>query len=352
MDEERLRGLFESPLDEGRRTGKRTRRDQAPRGQRPPRQVRAERRRSWVPLLAALGIGGVIALAGFALAGGDDPVAAPSLPPAGTEAAPSTAAGPAGAFGVLPEGYHALNERVGARPERVLVRDDTAFVTLSLAVRSSLDPDETAGFSGGQWAARLRDGRTITAIGEFADPFARGVFTVAIPLQGSAAADIDSLDLTAEAFRSGTTHTDLIAIEGGLPWSGVPDPGGVPLEGELTFVVDRIDLDGEGGLLAWHFEEAEDVLGAVTATISMTAEAGFPAGFMSPRQSGSFLGFFGSATAPPELARSGVVDMVPIRLGRPSTVENVDVTWTIDWFSLVPTEATVPMEGVPVARIG
>ena len=151
-----------------------------------PELDRERRPRSWGPLLAALAIGGALALGGFLLADGGADKATGAAPPAPTSSAPPATTPAVAAFGDLPPGYVAVNDRVGARPERIMVREETMFVSFTTAVRSGLDPEQTAGFSGGLWTARLRDGRGVPAIGEFTDPFARGTFTLAFSLDGFA----------------------------------------------------------------------------------------------------------------------------------------------------------------------
>ncbi len=343
----RLQRLLESPLDAGAPTRKR--RASAPRA---PRRRESEEPagRSWGPLLGGLVAGGLLAIAGYVVAdGGSDPVPITTPPPTVT-APPVTAAAPP--FGDLPAGYHALNDRVGARPERILARDDALFVSFTTAVRNELDPDQTAGFTRGIWHAVLDDGRRIESMGEFTDPFARGTFTLGFPIDGYEPGQVTAVELSAEGLRSGLPHDSVIQIEDGLPWSGLPSQTRIVLEGDLSFVIDAVDLESEGGRLDWHLEGGEESEGAVSATLELTAEGTFPAGFMFPRSSTTFLDVFGSATAPDRLAREGTIELVADRVNRPSTVRTIVISWVIDWFSFVPAEATIPLDGVPLVTAG
>ena len=131
----------------------------------------------------------------------------------------------------FPTGYHQLNELVAARPERLLVRDDTVFVSFSTAVRAGLDPAGTSSFSGGLWRLSLDDGRSIDSFGEFLDPFAPGVFTLAFPINGYGVDDITEVQLTGEVVRAGASHVMQLTFDSGLPWTGTPDGNWIPLQG-------------------------------------------------------------------------------------------------------------------------
>ena len=331
MADDRFRDLLESPLDAGpeprrerRRTGK---------GDRP-----------WLPAAGALAV-----LGGFVLADDDS---APAPTTAVTTPVTVAATTPAEPFGRLPDGYIAIDDRVGARAERVLVRDDAVFVTFTLAVRRELEPTQTAAFGGGRWRLALEDGRRIEGIGEFQDPFAPGTFSVAFPAPEPSSRPV-AIELAGLALRAGGEHITGLSLPDGLPFTGVPERPRIQLADGLEMVIDRVDLSRTGGELEWHLEGPEQLDAVPTATVQFFAGGiQTPNLIMQPRIPATFLGFFGTAAPPPQPARRGVVELAEPGQGRGGAPNRAEVHWVIDWLSYVPAEASLPLDGVPVVTTG
>ena len=314
-----------------------------------PRRTRGERKdpgeqASWWPLPVAVAIGGLIALGGFVLTDGDDGPASSASPTTVAITVPTESSD-------FPTGYHQLNELVAARPERLLVRDDTVFVSFSTAVRAGLDPAGTSSFSGGLWRLSLDDGRSIDSFGEFLDPFAPGVFTLAFPINGYGVDDITEVQLTGEVVRAGASHVMQLTFDSGLPWTGTPDGNRIPLQGGLDFVIGEIRLRGDGGELDWHLEGDEEPGAVVAATLNFFNPGNnFSAGTFRAAVNTDFFSFFGAAIPPPTVERSGT-SILEGSLGRPSTVERGQLTWNIDWNSYIPAEASIPIDEVRLVTI-
>jgi hypothetical protein len=309
----------------------------------------------WTALVGVV-VGGLLVLGGYVVAGdGDADVGAVAT----TTSAPAPVTTSAAGF---PAGYSPLNERIAVRPERVLFRDDTVFVSLSQAVLTGLDATETAGVGAGDWEL-IAAGTTYPMLTELRNVNAPGTLTVAFAAPGVAAGDLEALRLVGEGSFLGTADEAIFDV-GGLPFDGPPGPWVIDLEPGAAFVVEEVVIDGDGGRLRWRLDGSA-ATGAVVAGVDVelfTAASPNAAAFMPPREFATFLGFFGSAEPVPLPTSSGVIELAPpiadsslptsVGFGGPDDVTGMRIGWTIDWVTMRPAAATVPLQGVATVEVG
>jgi hypothetical protein len=327
-----LRELLRSPLDEE-----------------PRRRRRTDTRRWVTPFLfiaaVAAGAGGVLAAAALTGAG---------EPPATTTAAATTTApvpiGPA-----LPAGYSPLGEGYGARVERVLLRPDAAFVTLSLAVDENHDPAETLGHQGGQWALEFPDGTTVRSTGVAFDPVARAAFTIAFPPleqdpSGAVLQLLMSAELHSETFTAAAAGTmAVLPAEGAFGFS--VNPSTFRLEGGGTLHLGSLFLEVGGGSLSWTLEGA-----GIAAHIdpSVVLEGAATTVMLLPND--PFWDFRNRmlSNPPPDLGLSGEVALQPLDLTTtdPGPDFTVTVSFVVTWATTTGAEAAIPIGNAVITEVG
>jgi hypothetical protein len=317
-----------------------------------------ERRRGigW-SAVAGAAVAGLLVLGGYLVAGDDGDGASMAAPTTTTVATPTTP--PPAAEPGFPAGYTPVTDLVAVRPERVLLRDGVVFVSLSQAVLAGLDAAQSSGLAAGAWEL-IAAGTTFPMLTEFRANNAPGTVTVAFEAP-VAAADVEGVRLVGEGFFSGTS-AEIDYEASGLPFQGPESPWVIDLEPGTALVVDDVSLRGDGGAIEWHLE-GDGTGGAVVSTTEVwlfTAASPSPAAFMPPQEFASFLGFFGSAQPLPQVARSGTVALAPpvpdsaptaIGFGGPDDVTGVGISLVVDWITLRPAAATVPLAGVEVVEV-
>lgn len=342
MSDDAFKELMKSPLEEPRRR----RRDSRKRAAEPRRGGSGGGGGSWVPALVGMVVGAIVVLAGYLVAGTDDP----ADEAAGVTTTITTTTTLAASNLGFPAGYTVVNERIAVRPERILQREATTYVSFSSVVAAGLDPDETAGLVGGLWELELRDGSTVTSEEDFFDPLARGTFTVAFPAVDTAA--ITGVRLVGEALRTTNGFTSEYAFDPPLPFAA--DQVDVfLLEDSLELQVDSFELSADGGRIEWHLEGSPDVVASVDLYVETEDGSGrVPGDTLFESQSSGFRRNFGTTIAPEPAARSGVIGLEPMDFGNPESTYAARGYWTISWISYLPTDVLVPIEDVPVHTSG
>lgn len=332
-EDDPLRSLMRSPLEE----------------EAPAREPRGD----LMLILGSVAVGGLLVLGGYLVAGGDDPTpsaATTTTPPATTS---TTAVGTLG----FPPDYVQVNDRVAVRAERVLIRDDIVYVSLSQAVLAGLDATETAGFGRGDWTLQAA-GSEFPMVAEFRNIGAPGTFTVAFDAAGLVAGSLENLVLSAEGVLAGGSNEVLtIDAPDGLPLLLAPESMSIILGDGAELVIDEISLAGDGGSISWSLEGSPLGGAVVSAFVELLVrDPVTAAAFMPPREPASFLAFFGSTGALPTPSQSGVIELAaPIpdtsllpdfAYEGPEDVTGVLTEWSIDWLSFTPADATVSLAGV------
>lgn len=356
-DNDPLKRLLDSPLD--------VKAKDVPKAKKPPRSERKRRAtepegdggsRVAFPVvgLAAALVGAAIVVGAYLVAGSSDdtpPVTVAQTAP--TTEAP-VAVEPVAGLGDLPEGYVGVNDLVGIRPERVLLREGTLFVSFSQVVRSRLDPDQTSAFGGGTWVLELADGTEVETAGEFRDSFAPGTFTVAFEVGDAGVEEAVAVRLTSEALRAGAQLLTALPIDAGLPFTGVPERTVFDLDGDTSLVIDALAIDAEGGVLEWHVEGSANAVAAVVPQIEMyTGPGNFVAAVSGPANQQSFFDFFGSATPPPLPEASGTIELhaptgtgVGRGIAGGEAVVRANLVMRVDWFTYADADVRVPLDDV------
>jgi len=350
--DDRIREILSSPIeDKGRR--------------RPPGEPRREAEgptavRGLGPwLLGAVMAGGALALIGYLVAGGDDATTPTSLAPSSTAATTTTTAPPQA--GALPEGYTAAGV-YGVRVERVLVRPDAVFVTVSSVLPNTLDIEASAGFEGGRWELELSDGEVIESLGQSFDGTAPGFVSVRFPIPpgggGLGADDFAAVRLTGIGLRTfdELAATAEVLVTPGETASIALRPSrftldeGVMLEfSDLAASLDRISLEwvlgGEGDAVASVAALLEMTAGGQTISIGPDGQGGgfgffFPSHASQPAERDGSFAFAGPAALDLTGAEDGPVVV--------SLAFQVSLSWTV----YAPANVELPLDGVLVAEAG
>jgi hypothetical protein len=183
---------------------------------------------------------------------------------------------------VLPTGYTPVGERLGMKVERILVRSDAVFVSLSTVVPNTLAPAESSGYQGGAWSLVLTDGRRVDSVGESTDVLAPGFVSVQFPADAYGAADIASLELVAVAQRASqdvdarTTEPFTIPTDGSTVT--VPlTPTTFTLDAGVDLVFTDLQVSASGGSMSWSLTGTAGEAGAlVYPYLEFDDEAGAP----------------------------------------------------------------------------
>jgi hypothetical protein len=316
-----------------------------------PRRERAERRAG--PLTGPWLVGGIVVgalavLLGYLVARPDDTAAAPTTTvPGTTTTAPVSLA--------LPDGYTPIDGgRLGVRVERMLVRQDAVFVTISTVVPSGIDGSETAGFPGGRWELDFDDGTTSKSTIESRAAASPGFVTVRF--DPAAGAVPDTLRLTG----LGTRLTDEVVSESVEPFTlSSAEPASVdvrltPSEFELdagvTLVLDDLGFDSGLSRLSWRLEGGNtEARAAASPQLKLFDGDGTEIPVASPGGFGGFVfgggvSFFEDLT----LAREGEVVFSSIDQNGTfptDTQLRAAITVPVVWQVFSPTNAEIPIDG-------
>lgn len=300
----------------------------------------------WIAAAALLG--GVVVITGY-LAAREE--AAPTTTVATTTTSTTIAA--TGEPSGLPPEYVAVGDRLGMRVERILVRSDGVFVTVTTVIENSLDPEESAGFQGGIWSLVMADGSRVVSTVESFDALARGTVSIHFPPEGVVAEDIVAVEVNGEANRL----TTVVTATGEAPF----ELGAEPVEVALD--TDRFDIDADvalsvtgfaltpaGGEMTWSLEGDGLARAAVDPILRLTTTGDELA--MTGHVQSSGFNFFHPSVPTALLTDTGSIGFDIPRAGElepgPWTV---DVELQITWAVYDPLVASLPVEGVPVAEV-
>ncbi len=331
--ESALRELLRSPLDDE------------------PRRDRGARRGRAVAVaifLVSAAAGAGLAVAGAALAGGS----APATTTAATTATATTTTVPAGP--ALPAGYYPIGDGFGARVERVLVRADAVFVSLSLAVDEEQDPAETPGHEGGQWRLEFPDGSTVRSTGVVFDPVARAAATIVFPAFDQDPAQATLHLIAAEALHNATFSVTVAGTVAALPAVGTVElalePAAFSLNGGGTLHLGPLTLALGSASLDWTVEGT-----GITAHVQPGVAMEGPDGTVVLLLDDPFFQFRNRTVSnpPPALATSGRAGLLPLDAAHhdPGAGFTVVVSLAVTWATPVAADAALPVAGAQVVDV-
>jgi len=345
-----LRELLSSPLEPAR--GRGTGHDQ-PKAPRPSRASGG-----WGPWLAgSILVGALAVLGGYLVVGGGGDDTATTT----TEAATTTTAVISEPVGVLPDGYTPVGDRLGMKVERILLRPDAVFVSLSTVVPNTLAPEETSGYQGGVWALILVDGRRIENVRESTDALAPGFVSVEFPAGGYGAADVVSIELRGVAERQleeigAETVEPFTLRDDGVFVTAALSPARFTLDAGVELVFSDLTISPTQGGMAWTLEGTDEKAGAFVYPNLLLdkGEAGTEAS--EPRVENANFGFpFSQALGSTPPRREGRLLFDPVE---PLTF-STGVAFTgrfsfqVSWTVYEPTTTTIPFgEDVAVTEVG
>jgi hypothetical protein len=335
-----LKELLDSPLEKEKK-GRRTRRPgEAGRSEIVPEGAGDAGTREPIgrgPILWGLGaavLGALIVIAGYSVAADDPaPTTTTSTTTTVTES-PSSDGSPLG----LPEGYVAVGDRLGMRVERILVRDDGIFLTVTTVVENSFDAATTTGFQGGLWTLVLNDGTRITSTVESFDALARGTVSVWFPPEGVQASDIVALELNGTAGRLTNTlvavPAERFTVTAGESTSVPITPTRFDIDAGVTLTIDRIVMSDVEGRMDWSLDGEATANAAVEPILVLDDLTGSTTLVPAHIQSSGFA-FFHPSVAAPTLEQEGVVGFLmpesnplPTEIELEATLE-LQVTWAV-----------------------
>jgi hypothetical protein len=351
VPDDRIREILTSPLED---KGRRRRADEHTDPDEEPADAIMSGLGPW--LIGAVLAGGALALVGYLIAGSDDGPA-PTSAPAATTTSTSTTAAPA-APTALPEGYTAAGIH-GLRVERILIRTDAVFVTVSSVVPTSVDPETSAAFEGGRWVLDLSDGRSIPSLEQSVDGTAPGFVSVRFALDGTPVTpgEIDAVRLTGLGLRMFGRHEATVELVVGAgeqaeatiqPDSFVLDDGVLLELSTLRASFDQFDLD-------WSLGGPTDAVASVAPLLDVTA--GGQTASIAPVGQGGGFGFFPSLASQPATTSGSFVFIGPEGLGLVAAEDgptplSVRVEIPVSWTVYAPADVSLPVDDVPVAVAG
>jgi len=295
-------------------------------------------------LAAAAGAG--LTVAGAALAGGGEPPATTAAPTTTTVA---VASGPA-----LPAGYYPVGEGFGARVERVLVRSDAVYVSLSLAVDEDHDPADTTGHQGGRWQLEFPDGSTVRSTAVVFDPVARAAATIVFPTFDQDPAQATLHLLSAEELHTATYSSTVAGTVAALPATGTldlaPEPATFTLSGDGTLRLGTLSLTASGGTLDWTVEGT-----GITAHVTPSVVMEGPNGSVLLILDDPFFQFRNRTLSnpPPALATSGRAVLIPLDVSHqdPGADFTVTLSFEVTWATPLAADANLPLAGAQVVDV-
>jgi hypothetical protein len=329
--ESALRELLRSPLEDG------------------PRRKRGAHSGSGVAVLifllaAAAGAG--LTAAGAALARGEEA--------ATTTAAPTTTTIPVASGPALPAGYYPIGEGFGARVERVLIRADAAFVSLSLAVDEDHDPADTTGHQGGRWQLEFPDGSTVASTAVVFDPVARAAATIVFPTFEQDPARATLHLLSAQELHAATYSSTIAGTIAALPATGtldlIPDATTFGLDGGGTLHLGTLSLAASGGTLDWTVEGT-----GITAHLTPAVALEGPNGSVLLILDDPFFELRNRTLSnpPPALATAGRSVLIPLDVTRqdPGADFTVTLNFAVTWATPLAADAALPLAGAQVVDL-
>ncbi len=295
----------------------------------PDNEDRPPRAAPW-GMLIALVVGATIVLAGFTLAnGGADEEASPTTTVAPPTSAPTVVA-------AFPAGYTPIDDAVAVRVVRIGQSGDDLAVTLTSVAARNVDGAASTPFTGGRWAAVLRDGSTVPALGQIVDEGTPGVVTALFDPAEVPEEDLVAIRLSERWFNQQTgTEQELEITE--LPWV-MPEPEVLDLGDGNQLVVSSLELTETGGVAEWSLVGGP-ALGVVSLEVAL--EEGFfdgqPRMMIPIGRIDRF--FFDPATAVPEgrIELSGPTAAGGIGIARGTALWSARLTVT------APAEAEIPI---------
>jgi hypothetical protein len=295
----------------------------------PDDDLQPSRPAPWGMLLALI-VGAAIVLAGFSLAnrGADeDPTPTTTLAPPTT--APSTVA-------AFPAGYTPIDDVVAARVVRVGESGPDLAITLSSVSARGLDAAASTPFTGGRWAAVLRDGTTVAALGQIADAGTPGVVTALFDPAAVPAEDLVAVRLSERWFNQSTSVTQDLEITG-LPWT-LPEPAVLDLGEGNQLVVSSLELSETGGFAEWSLVGGP-ALGVVSLEVAL--DEGFfdgqPRMMIPVGRIDRF--FFDPATAVPD----GRIELSGPTAADGTGIASGIASWSVRLTVTAPAEAEIPV---------
>ena len=353
MSDDPLRELLSSPLDPGRTRSKGG-------GERPkaarPTGTASHGNGPW--LVAAILTGAIVVVAGYLIAGDEGSTTTT------TEGTPTTTTTALVPVGALPAGYTAVDDRYGMKVERVLVRPDAVFVSLSSVVPNSLAPGVSSGYGGGVWSLELAGGRQITSIGESTNVEAPGFVSVQFPAGDYTAEDIVGVVLRGAAHRDSQQITVRSAEPFSLPADGTTLT--VPLSGSRTNLDAGVDVEFSDLTISttiatatWTLTGSDTEARAhVSADLALVNEDVAVVEHTNWRSDVSF-GFFFEVFGTTPQTREGtmIFDPVPdgavVRGFSPDVPFTADFTLSIEWTVYEPNSTTIPVgDDAQVVEVG
>jgi hypothetical protein len=314
----------------------------------------------WPWFIAAMALGALVVFAGYSLARVGEP-AATQDPTTTTTTTTTEPADPEAAR--LPAGYVPVDERFGARVERVLARPDGLFVTISTVVVAGIDPSMSAPFPGGTWDLVLTDGTRSPSVEESTAGSTPGYTTIRFD-----PGDLDP-EMLASIEYTGVAHHmfESLSATGAAPVMLPADGSEVPVDldgdghrlGEgATLVLEDLVMSVDGGSMSWRL----DGHGGSTATVGLWGWAlvdGVEIARLDVRSGddpffiGGFGFFDGSITS--RVAREGGELLIQVTDGSrlPDGVEaTFEFHGDLIWVSYTPTSVTIPIGNAPVVVVG
>lgn len=299
------------------------------------------------PVVTGLLIGAAIVFGGYLLSGsgnGDTPPIQTTV--AGTAPAPpstTTATIEATAF---PTGFTSVNPQVAVRPIRLMQRGQDLYISFATAVLQGLDPEASSGFDGGQWELELQDGSRVTATDEFFDVLTAGAFTVQFALPDGAVPK--QVHLIGEALRSA------IAFETDVPVEGIPTSlpqQTFPLDGDVSLVIESVDILPEGGAITWRLEGNPGVGASVEPSILIYGEdSNFPS-VVRVHGLSNILNVFAGFFDPPRTTSGGTIELDQPEVANPEEILRVEITWNVSWVIYLPTSVAIPVSDLTVVHV-
>jgi hypothetical protein len=248
-----------------------------------------------------------------------------------------------------------VGEGFGARVERVLVRPDAVFVSLTLAVNEEHDPAETIGHQGGQWLLEFPDGSSVRSSTVVFDPVARAAATIVFPAfdQDPAAATLRLL--SAQELHTASFSATVPGTVVALPPAGTLEltlqPATFALDGGGTLRLGTLELAAGGGGLDWTVEGA-----GITAHANLRITLEGPNGGVLLVMDDPFFDFRNRVLSdpPPALAAGGRADLIPIDPTSvdPGTDFTVTVALEVTWATPTAGDATLPIQGAVIVEVG
>ena len=296
----------------------------------PPDEDRGPTRPAPWGTVVALLVGAAIVFAGYAVAnsGGEEEAAPTTTAPPTT-----TAATPVAAF---PDGYTPVDDVVAARIVRIAESGGDLAVTLTSVVARGLDGTTSSPFTGGRWAAVLRDGTTVAALGQIADVGTPGVVTALFDPAEVPVEDLVALRLSERWFTQATSAVQELDITE-LPWA-LPEPEVLDLGDGNQLVVSTLELTETGGTAEWSLVGGP-ALGVVTLEVAL--DEGFfdgqPRLMIPVARIDRF--FFDPATAVPQ----GRIELSGPTAADGTGIASGVASWSVRLTVTAPGEAEIPV---------